>query len=159
MKLLVISDSHRNISRMLYAAGQTKPDVIIHLGDHISDAIELQQQFPEAIYHMVKGNCDMWSAGETEYSIVFDNVRVFITHGHKYGVKNGLNALIDCARGNDAALALYGHTHQALIRQIPGLWLLNPGQMARHDGSAPASYGIVEIRNGKFDCGIEYLPI
>ena len=157
-KLLVMSDSHQNISRMLYAAGKTKPDVIIHLGDHISDARELQRLFPDAMYHMVKGNCDA-SAGENELLLDFGGVRVYMTHGHIHGVKRGLDSLTGAALRRDAALALYGHTHKAQIRQTPGLWLMNPGQMERHDGKHPASYGIIAIGNGSFDCGIEYLPL
>ena len=159
MKLLVMSDSHRNISRMLYASQQTMPDMIIHLGDHISDALELQRQFPDAIYYMVKGNCDAYEGGASELFLSLDGVRIFMTHGNSYGVKRGLGALSNEARRREADLALYGHTHQSLIRQMPGLWLMNPGQMERHGGVRIASYGIVSINGGKFECKIEYLPV
>ena len=156
-KLLVMSDSHQNISRMMYAAEKSKPDAIIHLGDHISDAHELQLLFPDTMYYMVKGNCD-YGAGESELLLEFGGVRLYMTHGHIHGVKRGLDELVNAARQKDAALALYGHTHKALIQQLPGLWLMNPGQMERHDSKRPASYGIITIENGSYNCRIEYLP-
>jgi len=87
--------------------------------------------------------------------LTFDGVKIYMTHGHTYGVKNGLHAFIDGARKKGADLALYGHTHQPMIRQTPGMWIMNPGQMERHDSGRAASYGIVTVADGKFDCEIE----
>jgi putative phosphoesterase len=154
-----MSDSHRNISLMLHAAEQTKPDGIIHLGDHISDARKLQELFPDALYYMVKGNCDVGADGKDELLLPFGGVRIFAAHGHVYGVKRGLTALSDAARSKGASLAVFGHTHQPLIRQTPGLWLMNPGQMETHGENRIASYGVVTIGSGSLDCGIEYLPV
>ena len=158
MKLLVMSDSHRSMKHMRYAAEQVEPDVIIHLGDHISDAVELQRRFPNVVFYMVRGNCDGHLAGENELFLTLDGVGIFITHGNIYNVKSGLGSLIKAARDRGADVALYGHTHRAQISEDPGLWLMNPGQMMRHDGSFHASYGILTIVSGEFDCGIEYLP-
>ena len=157
MKLLVMSDSHRSVSHMRTAAELTAPDAIIHLGDHFTDAQELHKLYPGAAYYAVSGNCDPHSGGKTEMLLILEGVRVFISHGHKYGVKSGLASFEGAARDNGAALALYGHTHQAALRQVPGLWLMNPGQMQRNAGHAAASYGVVNITDGAFECGIEYL--
>ena len=159
MKLLVMSDSHGNISRMRYAVEREMPDVIIHLGDHISDARELRGMYPEPACYMVKGNCDVNMAGETELFLNLGGVPVFITHGHRYSVKSGLGPLFKRARELQAAIALYGHTHQDMIWQASGLWLMNPGQMLRHDSIVPASYGVIVIEGGAFDCRLEYLPL
>ena len=40
-KLLILSDSHRNIQNMVEAVEIEKPDMIIHLGDHYRDAMQL----------------------------------------------------------------------------------------------------------------------
>ena len=158
MKLLVFSDSHRNIDRMLFAAKQINPDAIIHLGDHISDARELQMRLPEMICYMVTGNCDSQSSGKSELFLPLEGTNIFLTHGHNYGVKRGLTALKDKARAMGADLALYGHTHRAALQNEHGLWLMCPGQMERHDNVQAASYGIVRIENGSFECGIEVVP-
>ena len=159
MKLLVMSDSHRNIDRMQYAAGKTKPDVILHLGDHISDAQKLCQQLPGVVVYMVKGNCDFQANGKNELFLTLEGVKVFLTHGHTYGVKSGLTALTERALQLGADIALYGHTHRAAVRHECGLWLMCPGQMERHDNHLSASYGIVSIEAGSFNCGIEMLPL
>lgn len=144
---------------MRIAAEQTNPDVILHLGDHISDAHELRRDLPSIPFHMVRGNCDFQAAGVTEQLLTFEGVKIFMTHGHIYGVKNGLDALISRAKSQHAALALYGHTHCAMTKRVRGVWLMNPGQMERHDNTRAASYGVVRVENGSFACAIAYLPI
>jgi len=158
MKLLVMSDSHENIDRMRYAAGQTKPDAILHLGDHISDAQKLSRQLPKTKVYMVKGNCDFRGKEENELFLTLGGVKILMVHGHTYGVKSGLAALIERSRLLGADIALYGHTHRAALNQENGLWLMCPGQMERHDADLLASYGIVTIEDGNIVCGIEMLP-
>jgi len=158
MKLLVLSDSHRNISRMRHAVNQTNPDAILHLGDHIDDAQTLRQEFQSIVFHIVKGNCDFQATGKDELFMIIGGVKIFMTHGHKYGVKSGLAALVERSRQLGADLSLYGHTHRALLRDERGLWLMCPGQMERHDNRLTASYGVVTIEGGDFECGIEMLP-
>jgi len=159
MKLLVISDTHHKTDLMQYAAAQCKPDAILHLGDHISDAYELRRQFPAAALYAVKGNCDFQLGADTELLLTFEGVNIYMTHGHMFGVKSGLTSLIEGARRVRAGLALYGHTHKAALRQESGLWLMNPGQMERHDSSRAASYGIVNIDGDAFQCDIVCLPL
>ena len=157
MKLLVMSDSHRNIDSMLYASGQADYDAIVHLGDHIGDAQKLRQRLPDTAFHMVAGNCD-FLAGESELFLTFEGVKILVTHGHKYGVKSGLGILLERALSLEADLVLYGHTHQASVRHERGLWLMCPGQMERHDRFLAASYGIAVIGGGNIDCGVVALP-
>ena len=154
MKLLVISDSHRNIDNMQYATEHTKPDAIVHLGDHIDDAYELQRLLPGTMIHMVQGNCDFQSVAESELLLTFEGVTVYMTHGHIHDVKSGYDALVKRARQRRADLALFGHTHKAIIWEENGLWLMNPGQIGQHGNGCTASYGIVAIENGSFECNI-----
>ena len=158
MKLLVVSDSHHRTERLKFAFDQCKPDAVLHLGDNIIDAYELRWQVSGTVLYMVKGNCDYQDCEESELLLCIEGVKIFMSHGHGYGVKKGLNALIHAARKKGADLALYGHTHLAQIREMPGLTLMNPGQMERHDDLRTASYGIVNIDSGKFACDIVYLP-
>jgi len=157
MKILVFSDSHKNIERMELAAQQENPDAIIHLGDHFADAIELQKRLPEIVFYMVLGNCDAFSVGKPEIVLPVENVKILLTHGHQYSVKSGISKLAFKAAGLGVNLVLYGHTHNAEIRELHGVTLVNPGQFEMHTDNTPASYGIVEIENGKFNCSIVYL--
>ena len=158
MKLLVLSDSHRQIARMKYAVNQTNPDAVIHLGDHISDAIELQKGMPGIPFYMVTGNCDPQSLGKCEMLLTLEGVKILLTHGHEYRVKSSLFSLTERAGELGAGLVLFGHTHGAVIRHEQGITLMNPGQMETHKERQRASYGIVSVTDGKFDCEIVYLP-
>jgi len=117
---------------MQLATEETKPDAILHLGDCFSDALELQRRLPGIQFYMVKGNNDWQPGGENELLLTLEGVTIYMSHGHHYRVKNGLHTLVERARQKKADLALFGHTHQSLFRQEPGVWLMNPGQMLRH---------------------------
>ena len=47
---------------MLNVIDKAAPDMIIHLGDLIYDAVEVSRQFIGIPMEMVKGNCDLGSA-------------------------------------------------------------------------------------------------
>ena len=79
-------------------------------------------------------------------------MRVFLTHGHLFGVKSGLDTLAAAAKDMGAQLALFGHTHQALLEERNGVTLLNPGAAGRFGRS---SYAVVELANGKFSCQLK----
>jgi putative phosphoesterase len=154
VKLLVLSDTHRNMDGALRIARLALPDALLHLGDHYADAMELRRRLPELPVYAVRGNCDLGGAGETELLLELGGVRLYMTHGHIHGVKSSTAALAARARELGAALALYGHTHIAALRQQPGVWLMNPGQLERDDTRRPAAFGVVNVSNGAFDCQI-----
>lgn len=150
MKILVLSDSHRTQTHMHQAVRRERPDQILHLGDHLHDAQRLQTEFPEISVFAVPGNCDVLEAGGNPIAIrEFAGVRVFLTHGHVHGVKQGLLRLELAAREAAAQVVVFGHTHQALCAQKEGLWMLNPGSCMA--GSHP-SYGVILVENGKIIC-------
>ena len=47
MKVLVLSDSHGNVSNMIRAVEREAPRMILHLGDCWRDAERLRDRFPE----------------------------------------------------------------------------------------------------------------
>ena len=148
MKFLVLSDSHGHIERMQLAVEQVMPDAILHLGDYIGDARKLSERYPDIAFYMVKGNCDIDAPGEKELFTTLEGFKVYMAHGHIYKVKNGLTAFARRARELNTDIALFGHTHIAMVRQAHGIWFMNPGQMERHD-TTRASYGIMMIDGGK----------
>ena len=46
-RILVLSDTHRKVSLALRVIPAIKPDAIIHLGDMVSDAEEIEAYFPD----------------------------------------------------------------------------------------------------------------
>ena len=158
MKLLVFSDSHGHIERMSLAVKQAAPDVVLHLGDNIGDARKLSAQLPNTAVYMVKGNCDSYAIGDLEQTLCLEGAKIYMAHGHMYNVKMGLTSFVYRAQETGADIALYGHTHVAALERLNGLWLMNPGQMKRHDRDFAATYGIISLKGGKIDIKLKNLP-
>ena len=153
MKILVLSDSHSGLRFMRECILRTKPDSVIHLGDHYDDGQALAQENPHLVFHQVPGNCDKYRCPLNTPQILcypIGGVRLYMTHGHCHHVKQGLWALLSDARKAGAQMVLYGHTHQAdCHREEDGLWVLNPGSCGSFGGSA----GLVTVENGQIaDC-------
>ncbi len=152
LKILVLSDSHRALGAMYDAAMLECPDAVMHLGDHVSDAEELSYALNPIDFYMVKGNCDFGAQAPETILTELGGVRLFLTHGHLFGVKTGLTRLRLEADRVGAQIALFGHTHRPLLEEAGGVWYMNPG--AARDGR----YGVIEIKNGTFTCELKKLP-
>ncbi len=148
MKILVFSDSHSARSFMRLCVEVVKPDAVIHLGDHYDDGEVLKEEYPGLRIYQVPGNCDRYRVPGFVPEILIQpvfGVSMYMTHGHKHGVKMGIGALTRDARLCKCAIALYGHTHVPdCHREEDGLWVLNPGA-AGNGGSA----GVIEIHQQK----------
>ncbi len=139
MKLIVFSDSHRRrIVDMLTIIDEEKPDAVLHLGDVTDDAEDIRSVYPDVPVYNVRGNND-WSDDENDRIICAEQARIFITHGHLYGVRRNTRALAQQARANRCTVALYGHTHEAEISRDGTLLIANPGSIGLPYG-APPSY-------------------
>ena len=149
MKILVLSDSHSAMSFMRQCVQRTKPNAIVHLGDHFDDGLALKEEFFSVPFYQVPGNCDRYRCppGQPEILILpVCGVLLYMTHGHKHKVKSYLGALLRDARASGAAAVLYGHTHVAdCRREEDGLWVLNPGSCGYYGGSA----GIIETEGSR----------
>ena len=95
MRIGVISDTHRNLHLAREAIrAMGKIDLLIHAGDHYSDAIELAEEFGLEVKSVI-GNCDFPGEGNAEELISINDgeFKIFVVHGHQYGVKSGLEKL------------------------------------------------------------------
>ena len=124
---MVFSDTHGQPDRMLAVIAQSLPNMIIHLGDGGRDIEKIKKQFPQIPLEAVRGNCDLSSALPESALLSVGGVRIFITHGYIFAVKQTLSLLIDEARSKNADMVLYGHTHIANNTMDGGLYVLNPG--------------------------------
>ena len=147
-KILVLSDSHGNITNMRRAVKLEKPDMIIHLGDHYSDAEELYDMFPSITFEMVKGNCDS-CLRPTEKLIEIEGKKIFMCHGHDYHVKSDCLTLQYAALEKEAEIALYGHTHIPFYDRQGALHIMNPGSIGAVRTPYGATYGRLIIENGQ----------
>ncbi|MBR7186716.1 MAG: metallophosphoesterase [Clostridia bacterium] len=144
-KFVVISDSHGrrgSVERISHLFCEN--DFIIHLGDGSTDMRPIYGEFPEKTY-ICRGNCD-FSYGEDEFTIEAGGMSVFCCHGHRYGVKTGLEKLAKRAKELGCSLALYGHTHAARIEELDGVLCVNPGSISSLHN---ASYCYLVIHGGK----------
>ena len=147
MKLLIFSDSHGYSTLMEEAVRRERPDRIVHLGDHFRDGEELHRKFPGIPMAQVAGNCDRFTAllGLPEAGMErWEDVKLFLTHGHLQRVKQTLLPLTLTAREQGADVALFGHTHSPFCQMEQGVLLFNPGTC----GSPRGTYGRVVLEAG-----------
>lgn len=138
MKILIISDTHRNISNAVSLIEEHKPDTIIHLGDVADDCDELRYIYPMKRIICVLGNNDYFvKSYPLEVVCDLEGKRFFMCHGHKYSVKSGTYALLAKAREHKADVVLFGHTHQSKCTYEDNMLVMNPGSVR--------TYGIIEI--------------
>jgi uncharacterized protein len=149
MRIIVVSDTHQNTALLGQSVRQAIADgpidVFLHCGDGVRDLecveSDLLQKNPRIRIFAVRGNCDLGAFPYPVSELIdLNGVRAFVTHGHLYQVKHGLGQLARAARELNAALAFFGHTHQAAIAQKHGVTLINPGSLA-----SQASEGIAYL--------------
>lgn len=124
------------------------PDMVFHLGDCIQDAEDLSSAFDTLDVTYVPGNCDFYTTAAPSLLREVRGTRIFLTHGHLFGVKTGLTRLLLEGKRLGAQLVLFGHTHRPLLEQRDGIWLLNPGSCSASSGS----YAVVDLDAGGFEC-------
>lgn len=129
-QILVMSDSHGLTRRVETIANRHEVDLKIHCGDsELSyDAKQLHN------FTTVRGNCDFDLSFPEDEIIDIDGLRLFVTHGHLYGIKRSLMQLQYRALEAEADIVLFGHSHVAYCNQIDQQLFINPGSIrqARH---------------------------
>ena len=146
MKAIIFSDSHRRFNPMYEAVEREGGiDYIIHAGDVVEDAEELAVAYPRKSVIYVRGNNDFWHRDvPDDRFFTLDGVKIFLTHGHNYGVKYSAAKVKQHAVQLGADICIFGHTHSAVCDWARGFCLFNPG-------TPSDSYGILETNGGKFD--------
>ncbi len=145
MNIGIISDTHGNYSAVEKVVSiAQKMDMWLHLGDCTPDAEYLQSLVNVPVYG-VAGNCD-WPMSNTCYERIVEaeGHKIFMTHGHNYGVRYTQEYVMEAAESQGADIALYGHTHIVDYRIGPPL-LLNPGSASRPRDDNRDSFIIMEL--------------
>lgn len=157
MRILVVSDSHGNETRLLQAHEIFKPvDLLIHCGDGEADTITVEQAEGTTVLK-VAGNCDIGSTAPRELVHLFDGKKALICHGDRYNVKVGLEKIVSRGKELGVDAILFGHTHLALVENCFGILLVNPGTLF---SQAPFhSCAMLEITDdGSLQATIQPLP-
>lgn len=153
MKIGIISDTHRNLTCISKLEDIFKgTDMIIHLGDNVKDVDEISSHFKCPLIS-VRGNCDFTNKVPDEIAKEIGGKRFFITHGHKYDVKWGIDKLRYRALELQADIVLFGHTHCSMNQCIEGIWYVNPGSPSL-PRDASKTVAIMTIEGDKVDISI-----
>lgn len=160
IRIAVVSDSHgvlRHAGAIRRQLGTV--EFLLHAGDHIQDAARIANSLGVAPSKVlaVAGNCD-GVRDPREQLFEIGGVRIYMTHGHHHGVKEGLQRLHDRAAEVGARVAIFGHSHVALQVEHGGILFLNPGSMTapRAEGERP-SCALLEIADGNPSARFCYL--
>lgn len=146
MKVLVISDSHGKLDRLISIYEEEKPDVVLCAGDFSEDGEELSFIYPNSKYYIVKGNCDYYDIkSEDEMVIELEGHRVFLAHGHHYGVKQLYDLIEKRGMELNCDIVVFGHTHRQYLEIKEGITLFNPGAVMNRD------YGVIKINKESVD--------
>lgn len=147
MRVLIISDTHGDFSAVekLKRVHETRPfDEVWHLGDFVRDAqfISKMLEIPSVA---VKGNCDVNAFGEEEITLIREGYRIYLTHGHLYGVKSSVMRLFYKALESKYDLVCFGHTHVPFFQKENERVLFNPGSLSRPHLGQTSTYGVINL--------------
>ncbi len=142
MKILVISDSHRDNLKMRRVIEKEKKenpfDMVIHCGD-IEGGEYILEKLAGCRVEVVPGNNDFFANMEPEREFTLCGKKFWVTHGHYYYVSMGPERLISEAKARGVDVVLYGHTHRPSVIERDGILAVNPGSVAfpRQEGRIP----------------------
>ena len=159
MRYLIISDTHnstRYLNKVLDKVGRL--DGLFHLGDFDGHEYIIQAMVDCPTY-MVGGNNDFFCSLDRELLVELGSYRIFMTHGHRYGVNSGQERILQAGKEYGAHIVMYGHTHKPVVVQKDGIYLINPGSISqpRQEGRIP-TYILMELdRFGVMHYTINYV--
>ena len=141
-KILVVSDNHRKLDN-IYKLLDENPDIayFIHLGDSEGNEDAIRTHLPKGcVSYFVQGNNDFFACLPKDAELRLGKEKLFLTHGHLYGVGFDLQGLADEARARNCSMALFGHTHRPFSRMVNGVLCINPGSInfPRQDDRKPS---------------------
>lgn len=153
-RILIFSDTHGCLDgcESIIRDSEEPIDAVIHAGDYTRDADRLKEKFPRLTFYTVKGNCDFSSNEPQDLTVMIDGARIFITHGHMYGVKleYDYRTLREKGASVNADLIVFGHTHKPYCDWDGHALTVNPGS-----AGLGRTYAVASIENGKVRADIK----
>lgn len=153
IRVLLISDNHRNWDIVEKIIKNEKYDYSIHLGD----AEVSEQKISLAFDKYVAGNHD-------DYRITWDafeinGMKIVITHGHILGMSffSPKGGYVKFAKTHGADILIHGHTHVPDYECIDGVHIICPGSVAHGRSGAGNTYGVLTINDNK-SISVEFYP-
>ena len=128
MRIVIVRGSHGDVrvfNDMLAVPGAAEAELWLHAGDFAPDADDLELLSGRRVVRVL-GNCDLFVDG------VYDETAM----------------LAEAARTAGADIAVYGHTHIALVEH-GDVTVLNPGSIARPRDEQRGSFMLVDLNAGE----------
>ena len=121
MRIVVVSDSHKDFYSLQKAVlSQPSAEVVVFCGDGDDDMDTLAMTIPD--------------------KMILEGKKLFITHGHLFGVKSDYSQIINQAHLLETDILLFGHTHVPYTAYDDGMYIMNPGSIGY-----TGTYGIIDI--------------
>ena len=159
MKILIVSDTHRQNTNYLKAVQRVSPvDMVVHCGD-VEGSEYIISEAAGCPVVMVAGNNDFFSNLPREKEFRIGNYQIWLTHGHNYYVSMGNETIKKEAEARGADIVMYGHTHKPVIDFGDNVIAVNPGSLTypRQEGKRP-SYIVMDLdREGEAHFSVFYL--
>ena len=130
-KLVVVSDTHHNIARLERILPIiNSADYLVYCGDGVMDIMWLRGRIMVPIV-CVKGNNDIGLNMQITdlASVAFGSTKALVTHGHKFGVRQGFNQMLGMATMKGCRLVFFGHLHTYMDFIQGGVHFINPGAL------------------------------
>ena len=162
MRFLVFSDSHGSLAYMKQILDRCRADLdgMIFLGDGCEefDLLCDLEENRRLLSISVCGNGEERSLPQIlrpplSRVLAVECVRVFLTHGHAFGVSFDTLTLATQARKENCTLALHGHTHIPASRMDYAdpdrpVQIFCPGSISQ-PRAGRQSYGVLTLKNGQ----------
>jgi len=150
MRILALSDSHRDLSCLAFVLKRFAPkvDAIVHAGDGAEDV----QAAAEALgirlprLEVVRGNGDYEPQLRNRTLFGSADRPILLVHGHLEGAGEGLYGVVAAAAECGAKLVIFGHTHRPFFEEYHGILALNPGSISRPRGRSHPTFALVDAR-------------
>ena len=163
-RILFFSDSHGVFTAMKALRARVEadaPDLVCFLGDALYhgprngvplgyDTKKAADEFNAMAGRLVavRGNCDAeidqmmlsFPMMGPYATVVADDVRLFLSHGHRWGPAEQLPPL------PAGTIVATGHTHVPTVERADDLWCFNPGSISIPKGGSEPSYALLEGR-------------
>ena len=161
MKLFFISDIHGSVYYLKKALDLFKEetaDYLVILGDILyhgarnplpleyspKEVIDIINSYSDRII-AVRGNCDSevdemvldFPIMATYSNILYNNRRLFLTHGHIYN-----EVKLPNLRPGD--VLIHGHTHVLRADKKDNIYIINPGSITLPKENNPHTYGVLD---------------
>lgn len=146
MRIVIFSDTHNSFAAadQIFKQNKDVSDNFLFLGDGTEEVEHLRPFYPEKNIYCVSGNCDHGTAPQ-HMTLELGGIRIFMTHGHHYNVRDSVDMVYKRGREERATLILFGHTHCRYHKYMSGVHLLNPGSASQPKDFLPPSYAVVDI--------------